>query len=1186
MLIKNKLIFCIISAFLFVLFFHQPVWGQARYLSDSELPAVRIAMSDDQSIIIERMLHEALRRAGYQMVTQKTGMRTAVSDVNYGDVVILPVQTDGWDKMYPNLIKVPVALDYVEFTAYIRSNDNYQFSEWHDIAGLKLGYRWQNEYIVNNLSRARAGALISLNTIDDLWVSLLDGKTDVIILPGMPHFEHRYLQGIKKAGVIERQPVFTYVNNKHAYLVPLLEKAYGDMINDGTMEMIHNGSINYNLLNENKPVILHINSFNAQNELERSQMESIRGSIEAELYNKPDNSKLDFQKNRNTPFEYYNLYLNSNEYHRRESFYTVVSDMVRTGFLMRHPDLIIASGDEAFEYVLNNYYLLFPGIPVLFTNVIKVQDSAIYGLENYVTGITQTISFNETVMRMLMLFPETKKIYILNDYYLNKSKKLMEDIKNNIKSVKQNLNKQNEYRPSVEFIFNENKPFAEIIDDIYNFESDTLVLIGKYFSDSDSVFYSEEKVQSMVSNASKNPVFCLISSYVGNGTLGGLIPDPKLQSDKTASMAVEILRGASPSQIPIIYDSSFLNRWQFDYHVIKKFNIKVRDLPKDRFIINRPIPLWESNPNQFRSILAAAALSLFMISGLVFFLRLMTRKEADDNMHILLDALPMCCQLWNRNLKTIDSNRAAIELFGCKTRYEYLDMFIENCSPEYQPDGQHSEKKAAMLVNKAFEEGYCCFEWMHRHISGDLIPAEVTLIRVKHNKEGHLVACYIRDLREYKTRIREIEKIHDDLRKACDAADSANKSKSTFLTNMSHEIRTPMNSIIGFAELAQLSNNQDKMKEYLSNILQSSKWLLKIINDILDISKIESGKAAMEHNPYDPRNEQIQSNVSLFDREKPNFSGDVLVCEDNNMNQQVIYEHLTRVGLRTIIAHNGKEGVDHVVKRIKNGIKPFDLILMDIHMPEMDGLEAASKITALGVKSPIIALTANIMPDDIETYKRNGMSDCIGKPFTSDELWRHLIKYLPVLFYSTENKNQNDSGITDLNDDEKFQKQIQTNFVRNNQNTYDNIINAVQNNDFKLAHRIVHTLKSNAGQIGKTKLQGAAAVLEGILAQGINPLKNEEIIILERELKIVLTELSPLLDEINAARVIKTNDVQKIRGIITKLEPMLVNKNPECEELLGDINTIPGAEELARLIDSFNFKQAIEELSKLKKAWE
>ena len=79
------------------------------------------------------------------------------------------------------------------------------------------------------------------------------------------------------------------------------------------------------------------------------------------------------------------------------------------------------------------------------------------------------------------------------------------------------------------------------------------------------------------------------------------------------------------------------------------------------------------------------------------------------------------------------------------------------------------------------------------------------------------------------------------------AAESANKAKSTFLSNMSHDIRTPMNAVIGFATLA-LANveNTEKVRDYLAKILSSSNHLLSLINDILDMSRIESGKIQLE----------------------------------------------------------------------------------------------------------------------------------------------------------------------------------------------------------------------------------------------------------------------------------------------------------------------------------------------------
>ena len=130
-------------AFISILTFsaNLPVLAQTRY---EELPGVKVAMSDDQTVIIGRVLYEALLRSGYQMVNQVTGMRTAIADVNYGDAAILPSQTEGWDLLYENLLKVPVAIDNVEFTTYNRSDNPQEFSEWSDLKGLRVGYRWQN----------------------------------------------------------------------------------------------------------------------------------------------------------------------------------------------------------------------------------------------------------------------------------------------------------------------------------------------------------------------------------------------------------------------------------------------------------------------------------------------------------------------------------------------------------------------------------------------------------------------------------------------------------------------------------------------------------------------------------------------------------------------------------------------------------------------------------------------------------------------------------------------------------------------------------------------------------------------------------------------------------------------------------------------------------------------------------
>ena len=96
----------------------------------------------------------------------------------------------------------------------------------------------------------------------------------------------------------------------------------------------------------------------------------------------------------------------------------------------------------------------------------------------------------------------------------------------------------------------------------------------------------------------------------------------------------------------------------------------------------------------------------------------------------------------------------------------------------------------------------------------------------------------------------ELEKKTDELSNALSAADAANRAKTTFLNNMSHDIRTPMNAIIGYTALTTTHiDNKERAQDYLSKIAQASNHLLSLINDVLDMSRIESGKVTINERP-------------------------------------------------------------------------------------------------------------------------------------------------------------------------------------------------------------------------------------------------------------------------------------------------------------------------------------------------
>ena len=144
---------------------------------------------------------------------------------------------------------------------------------------------------------------------------------------------------------------------------------------------------------------------------------------------------------------------------------------------------------------------------------------------------------------------------------------------------------------------------------------------------------------------------------------------------------------------------------------------------------------------------------------------------------------------------------------------------------------------------------------------------------------------------------------------------------------------------------------------------------------------------------------------------------------------------------------------------------------------------------------------------------------------------------------------------------------------------------AVTAGDMKAAHRMAHSLKGNAGQIGKTELASLAGMVEGMLKDGNVP-PDDIISRLETELKIVLMELNPLLDEedqLNEKERYETVPLTKEQAyeLYKTLKPFLENRKTDSLEFICDLKRIHGAEELVKQIDDFDFGAALLTLKKL-----
>lgn len=174
---------------------------------------------------------------------------------------------------------------------------------------------------------------------------------------------------------------------------------------------------------------------------------------------------------------------------------------------------------------------------------------------------------------------------------------------------------------------------------------------------------------------------------------------------------------------------------------------------------------------------------------------------------------------------------------------ELISSFAEIVDKEYREEyvtcfGISNLKK---LTKEEHKYEYREFS-IHLYGEKHWIAAEAVMVNDENNQNRLVYSSRVIDAAK-----KEEEDRRKVLQDALDIAEQANKAKSTFLSNMSHDIRTPMNAIIGFATLASANiGNEEKIKDYLSKILSSSNHLLSLINDVLDMSRIESGKINLE----------------------------------------------------------------------------------------------------------------------------------------------------------------------------------------------------------------------------------------------------------------------------------------------------------------------------------------------------
>ena len=309
----------------------------------------------------------------------------------------------------------------------------------------------------------------------------------------------------------------------------------------------------------------------------------------------------------------------------------------------------------------------------------------------------------------------------------------------------------------------------------------------------------------------------------------------------------------------------------------------------------------------------------------------------------------------------------------------------------------------------------------------------------------------------------------------------------------------------------------------------------------------------------------------------------ILLVEDNKINQEVILELLVQSGIVIDIANNGQEAVEKYSKN-KNR---YELILMDLQMPIMDGYEATKQIKQINQNIPIVALTANAMKEDIQKTKLAGMNDHLNKPIEVEKLYAILLKYItkkvntksldaqvePDITMPVFNNIDVNKGLEHLANNKKLYLKLLNGLIKDYKAlNLDNL----DETTFKLK---IHTLKGLLGTIGATSLYNITKELDDSQNRDLLPKFYEQ-------LNLIIDELEEKLISNNSFKDEKKEDItqEKRDELFNRLKEALDLMEPEkCNGIIEELekyNLFSEDKEnftkIIELVCQYDFDEALE----------
>ena len=582
-------------------------------------------------------------------------------------------------------------------------------------------------------------------------------------------------------------------------------------------------------------------------------------------------------------------------------------------------DLVICADNNALDFAIKHKDSpLFKGFKV-YCGVNNTDDYQYLG-EDY-RGVSEREFFIERFHIIKKIVPQAKTIYCLLD-------------KTDFGAIFRNRLEQVIQHPPIKV----NIKIIDTIDlnDLFRFVSslkDSAVI--DYISitrDRYGNIVNNEKTARKIARISSVPVFSNADYLISQGVVAGVYQLGVDQGKLAATIGMKLIEGQPPKSIPAVSEAPM--RIVVDYGVLKRFNLQPHNLPKDAMIINQPEKIYTKYKSEFIIALVGFIILLSIILQLLISIQKqrlseLSLQQSEQKFKDIAELLPQTiyeCDLIG-NLSFV--NKQALEMFGYSQ--EDFNKGV-NLKQLFVPEewGHIQQNIKDLAEGKSVKDNL----YVAKRKNGSVFPFEVhSNVFYKDGKSAGFRGIGI-DMTAQK-------KVEQELIIAREKAEQSDKLKSAFLSNMSHEIRTPLNAIIGFSNLLSDEDTSNEQRlEYKKYIQNSSEYLLNLINDIIDHSRIEAGQLEIVSSEFNLNDLMKELYLNFKSQQKNKFKEHIeLKYENLNQTEEIIVE-ADPVRIKQVIANL----LDNAFKFTDNGSIQFGYVLQ-----KGDNILITVKDTGIGI---------------------------------------------------------------------------------------------------------------------------------------------------------------------------------------------------------------------------------------------